>query len=336
MPIGYALFRAGEADTMRATNGDFGSFRFSSEELRAVDRVPFYWDVIGRMWARVDFEPVGENFYCDARFCRFPDLNLACIEGSAARVNRTRKMAEGSDKLVLATNLRGAATYSQLGREATISAGSAVLISDAEAHRMERTTSRFLMIGVPRAVLASMLSKPDAALMSVIPSSIEPLRLLAGYIDLLIKDSTLVETTELRRLAVNHVHDLVALSLGATRDAADIAAGRGLRAARMRAIKADIAQNLEGDVTVAALSVRHRISPRYIRKLFEGENTSLSQFVLGQRLTRVHRMLADPLHADRTIADIALAVGFGDLSTFNREFRRRFGVTPSDVRRGPR
>jgi AraC-like DNA-binding protein len=31
-----------------------------------------------------------------------------------------------------------------------------------------------------------------------------------------------------------------------------------------------------------------------------------------------------------------LEVGFGDISTFNREFRRRFGMTPSDVRRGAR
>jgi len=44
-------------------------------------------------------------------------------------------------------------------------------------------------------------------------------------------------------------------------------------------------------------------------------------------------VLADPRYADRTICDIALAAGFGDLSTFNREFRRRFGMTPSDVRR---
>ena len=169
--------------------------------------------------------------------------------------------------------------------------------------------------------------------MSVMPSKTATLRLLTGYVDLLINHPALMETAELRRLAVNHVHDLIALALGATRDAAEIAVGRGLRAARMRAIKADIAQNLEGDVTVAALSMRHRISPRYIRKLFEGENTSLSQFVLGQRLTRVFRMLADCRYAGLTISDIAFAVGFGDLSTFDREFRRRFGLTPSDVRR---
>jgi AraC-like DNA-binding protein len=321
---------------MVATGNDFEAFRFSSNSLRAVDRVPFYWDVIGRMWANVDFEPVGEDFCCDARFYRFPDLNLACVEGSAARVNRTRGMAEGSDKLVLAISMEGTATYSQLGREATIAAGSAVLLSDAEAHRMERTASRFFMIGVPQAVLAPMLSNADTVLMSALPSSIESLRLLAGYIDMLTKDCMRLETAELRRLAVNHVHDLVALSLGATREAANVAAGRGLRAARIRAIKADVGRNLEGDVTVAALSRRLNMSPRYIRKLFEGENTSLSQFVLGQRLTHVHRLLADPRHADRTIADIVLAAGFGDLSTFNREFRRRFGMTPTDVRRGPR
>ena len=71
-------------------------------------------------------------------------------------------------------------------------------------------------------------------------------------------------------------------------------AGRGVRVARLRAIKADIAQHLGGGVGIDALAARDRLSPRYIRKLFEGENTSLSQGVLRQRLIRVHRMLTDP------------------------------------------
>jgi AraC-like DNA-binding protein len=43
-------------------------------------------------------------------------------------------------------------------------------------------------------------------------------------------------------------------------------------------------------------------------------------------------MLASPHHVGDTISAIAFAVGFADLSHFNRAFRRRYGCTPSDVR----
>ena len=312
---------------------DFGSFRFSSEQLRPADRGPFFRDVMSRTLARVSVEAVDENFGFEARIQRAADLSVAWIaEGEAVRLQRTREMAaKGSPSLALVINLDGAAMYSQRGREATISGGSAVLMSSSEACRMSHAASRFLIICVPRVRLASMLSNPDAAVMSVVPHTIEPLRLLTRYVELL-TDFRLAETPELHRLAVGHVHDLLAMTLGATRDAAEIAAGRGLRAARMRAITSDIEENLHADVTVAALSERHRLSPRYIRKLFDGEGTSLSRFVLRERLERVHRMLANPRHAGLTISGIAFEVGFGDLSTFNREFRRRFGMTPSDVR----
>ncbi|NJO24072.1 MAG: helix-turn-helix transcriptional regulator [Sphingomonadales bacterium] len=80
------------------------------------------------------------------------------------------------------------------------------------------------------------------------------------------------------------------------------------------------------------LAMRHRVTPRYIHKLFEAEGVTLSRFVLHQRLAHVHRLLADPRHGHRTIGELAFEVGFGDLSTFNREFCRYYGATPSDVR----
>jgi AraC-like DNA-binding protein len=53
-------------------------------------------------------------------------------------------------------------------------------------------------------------------------------------------------------------------------------------------------------------------------------------------LSRVHRLLTDPSHADRKISAIAFNVGFGDLSYFNRAFRRRYGVAPSELRAAAR
>ena len=55
--------------------------------------------------------------------------------------------------------------------------------------------------------------------------------------------------------------------------------------------------------------------------------------VLTERLAHAHRLLIDPRHARQSIGGIAYSCGFGDLSHFNHAFRRRYGATPSEVRR---
>jgi AraC-like DNA-binding protein len=137
----------------------------------------------------------------------------------------------------------------------------------------------------------------------------------------------------MRQLLVTQLCDLVAVTMGATRDAAAVAEGRGIRAARLRAIKADIEAHLAlGDVSAASVARRQKVSDSYIRKLFEGEQTSFSEFVLGRRLLRVHRLLMDPRRVKQSIASLAFEAGFGDLSYFNRAFKRCYGATPSEIR----
>jgi AraC-like DNA-binding protein len=75
------------------------------------------------------------------------------------------------------------------------------------------------------------------------------------------------------------------------------------------------------------------ISDSYIRKLFNDEGTSFSEYVMTRRLMRAHRMLTDRRWAGVGIASIAYDAGFGDLSYFNRAFRRCYGATPSEVRK---
>jgi AraC-like DNA-binding protein len=96
---------------------------------------------------------------------------------------------------------------------------------------------------------------------------------------------------------------------------------------------ADISANLcDGDLSVADVARRHHVTPRHIHKLFENEGFTFSSFVLGQRLSRAHRILSDPRLADRNISSVAFDVGFGDLSYFNRTFRRRYAGTPTEIR----
>jgi AraC-like DNA-binding protein len=56
---------------------------------------------------------------------------------------------------------------------------------------------------------------------------------------------------------------------------------------------------------------------------------SYLEYMIDCRLRRACSLLTE---TDRTILDISLEVGFGNLSNFNRRFRERIGVSPSEYR----
>jgi AraC-like DNA-binding protein len=183
---------------------------------------------------------------------------------------------------------------------------------------------RFLGLRIPSAALAPLTPGLDDRLMNPISRDTPALGLLTAYPAAAVEQPAL----EPRELVVRHVHELVAAILGAPET------GGGIRAARLRAIQADILASLDDpELGVSSIAARHRVTPRYVHKLFELCGATFYEFVLERRLERVRRLLDDPGSDARSISALAFSAGFGDLSYFNRTFRRRFGATPSEIRR---
>ena len=241
---------------------------------------------------------------------------------------------EFRDEVFLGANIAGMAVARQGGQEHTLQAGDAVLFSSAEAGftSSRPRSSQFLGLRLPHRVLAPLVPNLDRDSMHLIPARTHSLRLLVDYLRLL-GSRQAPRAAELDHAISTHILDLVALSVGANQDAAAQALGRGVRAARLRAIKADVASHFsEGDLSVAAVAARHSVTPRYIHKLFETEGATFSEYVLACRLKFAHRMLTDRRNVGRPITSIAFDSGFSDLSHFNRMFRRRYNATPTEVR----
>jgi AraC family transcriptional regulator len=78
----------------------------------------------------------------------------------------------------------------------------------------------------------------------------------------------------------------------------------------------------------AGLSVYH-----YLRLFSSVLGITPHQYLLRCRLRQAAQLLADE---DRSITDIALEVGFADLSNFVRSFRRASGLSPRSYRRAAR
>ena len=318
---------------MQSTTGEARFFYFSSSDLPVDERVRAVRELHER--GIVPLQPL-PDYAVHAQITKWflPGAGILAGALSGLRQVATRHAGNDSDDVFLGINLAGSSDASQRGHEIKIRDGDAILVTQAggDFAISRPTPAHFLGLRVPRKALAPLVTGLDDATMRLIPSAIVPLRLLAGYVGA-IRDGPLPISPEVGRLVVAHIHDLIALSIGATRDAAAAAQGRGLRAARLQAIKTDIGANLgDCDLKLTAVAARHRVTPRYIHKLFETEGTTYSEFVLGRRLAQAHRLLIDPRLARRAISSIAFDVGFGDLSYFNRSFRRRYGATPSEVR----
>ena len=312
-----------------------GLVRFSSDDVPEPDRIEFVREVYGRAIVNHEIEPNRDSlFHWQSLLQTMPSLGLAWSVMSGVRTQRTPAMID-SDDLVLNVTLAGRRVVRQLGREALVGPGELAVTRSAEPGWCEvEPDSKCLNIRVPADAVRRTIADLDSVLVRTLPSQSQPLSLLVSYADIM--PNMDVTAPDIRHLLVGHVHDLVTLVLGATRDGHHPAAGRGLRAARLRAIKAEIMENLGGDLSAAIIAARQGITPRHLRRLFESEGTSFSGFVLESRLARAHHMLTDPRASERPIGTVAFDAGFGDLSYFNRVFRRRFGATPSDVRAAAR
>jgi AraC-like DNA-binding protein len=312
--------------------------RFSTDDFAPRDRFAVWREVFGRALLNVEIEQVNPGpFHASAAMRALPGIRILSASTSGVIYRRPPGLVQNDD-LVFSLGATKGSHARQRNRETSATEdGDALLMLGAEWSMVARADEGSLCaLRLPRAALVASVRNVEDLYCRRIPGTIPSLRLLRRYLTVL-DNVDQIATPELQQAAANHITDLVALTLGATREAAHIAEGRGRRAARFHAIKNDIVSNLNDEaLAVHTIAARHGVTPRYVQRLFEQSGSTFTEYVLGQRLARAHRLLTDPGLAERKLTAIAFEVGFSDLSYFNRAFRRRFGGTPSDLRAAAR
>jgi AraC-like DNA-binding protein len=313
--------------------------RISTQDLPEDKRLATWREVYGRGIANVDIEPIGDApFRADVTFNLLPNVSIAAGSRSPAHYRVPRELVgRGRDGIAISILRSGVASATQYGKQLIDGVGSAsVLASDAPSTSTLHSDGSFITLALSLPTLAALVPNYSSAFGRPISSDNPALRLLTRYLDI-VQASAEAEDPEIAASVSAHIFDLAAIALGARGDSADIARRRGAKAARFGSIRSDILGRLgHSDLSAEGIAARHGISSRYVRKLFEEEGSSFSSFVLAERLRGVRRMLVDRRYAHLNIAQIAHESGFGDVSYFNRAFRRHFGATPSDVREAAR
>ena len=300
---------------------------------RGPARGPHYeqWrEDICRAFCRVDVTPAEERIDCRNEFAMVDTISLAIPTGSSAVFSRTRELlADACDDIVVIHASHGRVRVTQRDTEIDIAAGQTCLTEMNVCGSAAMTaTGWFTTTRIPRHLLLRAAPRAEDQLARTLVGDPTRTAMFGRYFALCSDIAADLDAVG-SRAAAQHLVDLAGLMLGGdTMDAAEPRYGD----ARLELMKAAVLGRLgDAALTIDAIARHHGLSVRQAQRLFADAGITFTEFVLEQRLALARRLLSEAGSRHRKISDIAFSAGFGDLSYFNRVFRRRFGATPSDL-----
>jgi AraC-like DNA-binding protein len=301
------------------------------------------------LWRDMYVARYGENdmayagnrpFAMRSEFARLGDIGVARAVGTIDRWARTSQHValDGHSDFQFGFNRGGSRAFvAQHGRELICEAGELIFTSIAEPREVQGEAGRFGWTGLSmaREHLLERVPGAEDLVARPIDQGAPAMRHLARYLDFVFSSDEIGGDPALASQVATTLGDLAVLALGAGRDAAAIARRRGLRAARVQQILAELSTGF-ANPAFSAHDVGRKLglSARYVQELLHETDLTFTARVLELRLQKARAMLADPRHDRVKVSDIALACGFNAVSHFNRCFRRRFGAPPTQFRGG--
>jgi AraC-like DNA-binding protein len=269
----------------------------------------------------------------------FGSAAVGRIGGTLTRTaNSARDIdADSRDDFLFAVNLGPSPIVQRQRRRELVQAPGALgLISSADTGEVLCSPDLdWCSVIVPRKPLRELVADADDLVARAIDPGQPAARYFRRYLTLLLGPDGVEDDPRLSDHVATTLLDLVALCLGAGRDAAEIARMRGLQAARLQLVLAEI-RNGHADPAFSPATVARKlgISPRRVQGLLQETGTTFTERVLELRLQRARAMLASRRYDSVKVSEIAFACGFSDISYFNRRFRARFGTSPTQYRGG--
>ena len=317
--------------------GEAGVLRFSTAATAADARLAYWNALASEIYNNmvIDAE-AGRPFAAEMVRARLGELTLMSAHSAPAQVSRSsdpERNARGLGMFDLHFQLKGRSVNAQSGREAVLEAGD-FTICDASRPYLVRfdETNHMLCIKAPMAALTRRLGDVEALICRPMSGAGGPGAMLSSFLSSLLPQIDLAQDDGWGETVSEVILDLLTLAYRPIREGAPATSGRAQWMAKARGFIDEHICNPE--LGVAAIAAALGVTPRYVQMLFAAEGTTPSACIQDQRL----RMAAEQLRQPDApcITEVAMAVGFNDLTHFGRAFRRRYGVTPRDYRDGLR
>ena len=258
-------------------------------------------------------------------------IQVSRVKATRHRVLRLRSHIARSTGDLCFVNLQldGVGRYTQRGHEQVCGPGDLAIADTTEPFEIANCRDfQLFCFAVPRHLLPSGFCERPRLHLSATEAGRALSRTLGGYAELCLSSR---RPPGIPAFAGEHVVDLISQAP----EILEAGPSERLNAPVLLSMMLDHIDRHsdDPDLGAATLAVRFRCSARYVHRLFATTGHSVGEHVNARRILACSRILLDRTCGNRTIAEIAFAAGFRDISHFNRLFKRANGAAPREFRR---
>lgn len=304
----------------------------STAKVAPRDRLPFWNEIATRMVAPMNVQPMpGTAFSASLFRQRLHDCELLSPCSSPAQIASGAWADAGTLNLQL--QHVGQSTNTTAGKSCSLNEGDFLLFDPSQPMRLEFTVpTQVLILRLPLAYAEDRLPRLRKMAGVKMQGDHGAGALFSSFLRKAWRQIASGETDYAESLG-DVIWPLLDLAYAGERNAAP---DPSVRDERRRALFNAVEQDLcDPDLDVHRIARRMGVSARYVQMLFAEIATTPTAYIQQQRLDLAgHRLARGGLRC--SITDVAFDVGFNDLSSFCRAFRRRFDVAPREYRAGIR
>lgn len=307
--------------------------RFSTEDVALHERSSWFREFICREYAQIDItSKITNDFKSETTIQPWHCMQVSQAASSSVSIRRlaAEPHMPSQDAYFAVLLLSGEYLLEQNGREVFLQPGDMTLYDATRPHRVHCPKDfRKLIVSIPRTVMREHIAAVEHCTARRIAGDsgigMVTSNFLKGAIDA-IGTLSFHEHQALGEQAL----DLLTLASVSVRPS-NFYLSRS-RSMSLHRVKQFIEAHLQDpSLDTGMIAAGTGLSSRYLRKLFEDEDTTLMRHIFHTRLERCHRDIMIRHKTGLTITEIAFRWGFNDLSHFSRSFRTRYGICSREL-----
>jgi AraC family transcriptional activator of tynA and feaB len=310
--------------------------RVSTDDVPPDRRQAYWQEAVARLYLTVDLDPDRSvDFAASLTAVALDNVNLVQLRTTAMAGSRPgrAKDSKGEERCLFVIGQGGEVELTQEDRRVAVGPGGMALIdSRLPCAFSVATHASILALSLPREALTERIGAIDGIAAAQLADGGPLCRFALGYLEQLSALAPEIDRPDLFRLK-NHVLDMLAIAIG--RRLGQSTVGSAYKRALLHRMKEFIEERLqEPQLSIGILAERFRVTPRYVSALFSEDGTTFNGFTRQRRLARCRNLLELSRGNAPSIGEIAIIAGFGSQAYLNKAFKKAFGMTPGDYRRG--